>query len=338
MRRAVRALRLVVILFLAVSLSLFFTGRGFAQALTKVRLVHVAFSSNQAVAFVAREAGFFHKQGLELELIRIGGSSTVVQTMVAGEVGLAHVGASAVIEAAVAGADLTIVANTVKVPMFRLMASPAVKSIADLKGKKVGVTRFGSSTDFLVRWAMVNKWGLAPDRDVPLIQVGGIPELFAAAKAKAIDAAPLSTPDDLRVEEIGWRELADFSTLGLDYMTGTLASTRRYIQSNAEPLRRFMRAFVQGIHKMRTDKEFTLRALEKFMRLKDKEILEVMYKRDILKGFEKVPAPSLAGVQTILDELSVRRPAVKGKKPEEFIDGRFVNELQASGYIDALYK
>lgn len=323
---------------LTLVLAFVFARTGSAQELTKVRLVHVAFSSNQAVASVAREAGFFKKQGLEVEIIRIGGSSKVVQTMVAGEVGLAHVGASAAIEAAIAGADVTIVANTVKVPLFRLMAGPAIRSIAELKGKKVAVTRFGSSTDFLVRWALVNKWGLTPDRDVPLIQVGGIPEMLAAAKAGSIDAAPLSTPDDLRIEKLGWKELADFSTLGINYMTGTLVSTRKYISSHEDVLRRFMKAFVQGIHVMRTEKEFTLKALEKFMRLSDREILEAMYARDILQGIEKVPAPSLAGVQTILDELAGKRPAAKGRKPEEFVDARFVKELQGSGYIEALYR
>lgn len=338
MKRIVRVLRLLAFSCLAVSLILAFKGGSFAQELTKVRLVHVAFSSNQAVAWVAREAGFFKKLGLEPEIIRIGGSSKVVQTMVAGEVGLAHVGASAVIEAAIAGADVTIVANTVKVPLFRLMASPAIRSVAELKGKKVAVTRFGSSTDFLMRWALVNKWGLTPDKDVPLIQVGGIPEMLAAAKAGSIDAAPLSTPDDLRIEKLGWKELADFSTLGIDYMTGTLASTRKYISTHEDVLRRFMKAFVQGIHIMRTDKEFTLKALEKFMRLNDREILEAMYARDILQGIEKVPAPSLVGVQTILDEVAGKRSAAKGRKPEQFVDARFVKELQESGYIDGLYR
>ena len=167
-------------------------GPGLAQELTKVRLVHVAFAANQAPAWVAREAGYFEAQGLDVEIIRIGGSSTVVQGMVAGEIDLAHVGASAVIEASLAGADLAILAATVKLPLFRLMANPALKSPSDLKGKKVGVTRFGATSDFLVRWALTNKWGLAPDRDVPLIQVGGMPE--PAAKAGAIDAAILSTP------------------------------------------------------------------------------------------------------------------------------------------------
>ena len=334
MKRSCRYMMILSTIFFALTLG----GVGWSQELTKVRLVHVAFSSNQAPAWVAREAGFFQKQGLDVEIIRIGGSSKVVQVMVAGEVGLAHVGASAAVEAATAGADVAIVAATVKRPQFRLMANPAIKSIAELKGRKVGVTRFGSSTDFLVRWGLVNKWGLTPDRDVPLIQVGGIPELLMAARAGAIDAAPLSTPDDMRVEDIGWKELADFSTLGLDYMTGTLASTRKYIRSNEDVLRRFMKAFVQGIHIMRTDKEFTRKSLERFMRLKDERILEAIYNQEILKGLEKVPVPSLAGVQTILDELSGKRPAIKGRKPEEFVDARFVKELQESGYIDALYR
>ena len=313
-------------------------GLGLGQEMTKVRLVHVAFSSNQAVPWIAREAGYFQKQGLDVEIIRIGGSSTVVQGMVAGEIDLAHVGAAAVIEATVAGADLAILAATVRLPLFRLMATSALKSPSDLRGKRVGVTRFGSSSDFLVRWGLTNRWGLAPDREVPLIQVGGMPELLAAAKAGAIDAAILSSPDDLRAVELGWREIADFSTMGLEYMTGTLAATRKYIRTREDVIRRFMRAFVQGIHRMRTDREFTLKTLEKFTRITDRDVLEAMYRNEVLKGIEKVPLPSLNGIQTVLDELASQRPAVKGKRPEEFIEARFVKELQANGLIDALYR
>ncbi len=311
---------------------------GLGQETAKVRLVHVAFSANQAVPWVAREAGYFQRQGLDVEIIRIGGSSTVVQGMVAGEIDLAHVAAAAVVEAAVAGADLAILAATMRLPLFRLMATPALKSPSDLKGKKVGVTRFGSSSDFLVRWALTNRWGLTPDRDVPLLQVGGMPELLAAVKAGALDAAVLSTPDDLRAEELGWKEIADFSAIGLDYMTGTLAASRKYVRTHEDVIRRFMRAFIQAIHRMRTDREFTLKSLEKFTRMTDGEVLEAMYRNEVLKGIEKVPLPSLSGIQTVLDELAPQRPAVKGKKPEDFIDARFVKELQASGYIDALYR
>ena len=325
-------------LLLALSLVTASPDLGLGQEMTKVRLVHVAFSANQAVPWVAREAGYFQRQGLDVEIVRIGGSSTVVQGMVAGEIDLAHVAAAAVIEATGAGADLAILAATMRLPLFRLMAIPALKSPADLRGKRVGVTRFGSSSDFLVRWALTNKWGLAPDRDVPLIQVGGMPELLAAAKAGALDAAVLSTPDDLRAEELGWREIADFSTMGLDYMTGTLAATRKYIRTQEDVIRRFVRGFVQGIHRMRTDREFTLKALGTFTRITDREALEAMYRNEVLKGIEKVPLPSLSGIQTVLDELAPRRPAIKDKRPEEFVEARFVRELQANGSIDALYR
>lgn len=330
--------RHVWIILLAIALVVTWQRTSSGQELTKVRLVHVAYAPNQAVAWVARDAGYFAKQGLDVEIVRIGGSSTVVQTMVAGETHLAHVGASAVIEASLAGADLAIVAGTIKVPLFRLMGDPALKSPSDLKGKKAGITRFGASSDFLLRWALVNKLGLTPDRDVPILQLGGMPELLAAAKAGAIDAAVLSTPEDFRAEQMGWKALADFSTMGIDYMTGTLAATRKYIQTQDDVLRRFMKAFVQGIHRMKTDKEFTFRSLEKFMRTTDRELLEVMYAREVLRGMEKVPLPSLPGLQTVLHELAPTRPAVKGKHPQDFVDERFVRELQTSGYIDALYK
>ena len=326
----------IVLFAIVIALTLPVIGSG--QELHKVRFLHVGFATSQAPVFVAREAGYFTKHRLDVEIIRIGGSSRLVQSMLAGDGHLAQVASSAVIEAALAGADMKIVAATGNRPLFRLMASPRIKSLQDLRMKRVGITRFGSTGDFLLRWALTNRWGLAPERDVPILQIGGVPEILLAAKAGGIDAAPLPSPDNIRAEKIGWKELADLSSIGIEYLLGTMASTQTYIQSNKDVLTRFMKSYVQGIHLMRTDKNFTIKALEKFMRNNDKELLEAVYNQNVLEGMNKVPLPSVTAVQTVLDELAERRPGAKSRKPEEFIDVRIIKELQTSGYIGALYK
>jgi ABC-type nitrate/sulfonate/bicarbonate transport system substrate-binding protein len=161
--------------------------------LTKFRFVHLEANGSQAVPFIAKEAKIFEKNGLDVEIIRIGGGSRVIQAMLAGEIRVAHGSSPAVVEANLAGADLAIIASTVNVATFRMMAAPAIKAFGDLKGKKIGISRFGGQTDTLTRY-LLERWRLDPVKDVALLQTGGGAETAAAMVSKAIDAALVNPP------------------------------------------------------------------------------------------------------------------------------------------------
>lgn len=303
----------------------------------KLRFVHLEFSGSQAVPFIAKEAKLFEKNGLEVEIIRIGGSSRVVQTMLAGEIKMAHVGASTVVEANLSGGDIVIVASTVNVATFRMMAAPYIRVPADLKGKKIGISRFGGATEALTRF-LLEKWGLDSYKDATLLQMGGVQETAAGLISKAVDAGLLSSPQHLRVGDAGFHSLANLAEMGIPYMTGSIATTRAFIKSQPDSVRRFLMGLLEGIKIYKSDREFSIRALEKFTRNKDQRILTALWEEFGNKVVQRVPYPDLEGLQFVVDEVAMRKPEAKRIKPADLVDTRFIKELEESGFVTALYR
>ena len=185
--------RLWTALFLTFSAVSLFHNRAYAQALERVNAIYASLAGDHAALYVAQDMALFRKYGLDVSLSYTAGAAQVIQTMMAGENQIATAGGSGVVDADFGGADLVAVAGMVNMPAFYIVVQPEIKSIQDLRGKPVGITRFGSSTDFTMRY-ILRKAGLDPDKDVPLLQLGGQPELAAAIEARRIFAAPMTPP------------------------------------------------------------------------------------------------------------------------------------------------
>jgi len=304
--------------------------------LTKFRFVHLEANGSQAVPFIAKEAKVFEKNGLDVEIIRIGGGSRVIQAMLAGEIRVAHGSSPAVVEANLAGADLVIIASTVNVATFRMMVAPTIKTPSDLRGKKIAISRFGGQTDTLTRY-LLDRWKLDPSRDVTLLQSGGGAETAAAMVSKAIDAGLVNPPLHLNLADAGFRTLANLGEMGVPYTSGSIVTTRSFIKSNPDILRRVMRSLVEGIKIYKTDRNFSLKALEKYTRNKDQKVLTALWEEFGNGVIQKVPYADPAGFKFVLDEVAVRRPEARKMNIDELIDNRFVKELEDSGFVKALY-
>lgn len=329
------AQRFFAVLLFSAALGLCYTAEA-QEKLEKFRFVHLEFSGTQVAPFIAKRAKVFEKYGLDVEIIRIGGSSRVVQAMVAGEIKMAHVGASTVVEASLSGADIVIIASTVNVPMFRMMAAPHVKNPADLKGKKIGISRFGGATEQLTR-VLLEKWGIDSTKEVTLLQMGGVQETAAGLIAKSVDAGLLSSPQHLRVSDVGFHTLANLAEMGIPYMSGSIATTKTFIKSQPDLVRRFTKGLLEGIKIYRTDREFSLQALEHFTRNSDMRVLATVWDEYGRKVIQRLPYPSVEGLQFVLDDVMMRKPEAKRLKPSDLIDVRFVKELEESGFVKALY-
>ena len=303
--------------------------------LTKFRFVHLEANGSQAVPFIAKEAKIFEKNGLDVEIVRIGGGSRVIQAMLAGEIRVAHGSSPAVVEANLAGADLTIIASTVNVATFRMMVAPHIKAPADLKGKRIGISRFGGQTDTLTRH-LLERWRI-DGKDVALIQTGGGAETAAAMVSKAIDGALVNPPLHLNLAEAGFRNMANLGEMGVPYTSGSVVTPRSYIKSNPDTLRRVMRSMIEGIKIYKTDREFSLRALEKYTRNHDKKVLAALWEEFGNGVIQRVPYADTAGFRFVLDEVAVRRPEARRMNVDELIDNRFVKELDDSGFVRTLY-
>jgi NitT/TauT family transport system substrate-binding protein len=309
---------------------------GASRAQIRLKVAYPTTVGSMAVIWVAKEAKLFEKHGLDVELIYIGGSSKVVQAMLAREIPIAEIAIPAVIQANVAGADLVMLAGPNHKPGQKIMVKPEIKKPEDLKGRKIGVTRFGTSDDFLLRY-ILGQWGLQPDREVALVQMGGSQETLAGLGSRAIDGGMLSSPLHLRAAKLGFSLLADLSTVGVDYQGAGVVSTRSYVRDNSDIMRRYLRAYVEGLHRLKSDKNFAIKVIGKYSRISEPDALDETYQHYAVKVMPKIPYPTMKGIQMVLDEIGARTPKIKSLPPSSFVDVSFLREMEQSGFVKNLY-
>lgn len=325
--------RLVGILFLT---SVFPLPGATQEKPIRINIGYSSISGSQAILRVIKDAGIFQRNGLDVSLVLIAGGSGIVQALVAGDLPIAVVSGEPAILARLQGADTVILGGLVNIIDFSIITAPEIKKPQELKGKKLAVSRFGSSTDFVVRYAL-EKWGLVPDRDVAILQVGSQPARFTALKSGTVDGTIVGPPANIVSRKSGFNELATAEQLNLAYPNTSIVSTASSTSKNEELTRRVMKSIVEGIHFFKTQKEPSLKSMEVFARLGESEMAEETYRhyRDILP---RVPYPDVKGIQNVLNEIAKKDAKARGVKAEAFTDTRFLKELEASGLVQKLYR
>jgi NitT/TauT family transport system substrate-binding protein len=305
-----------------------------AHAQTKrLAVAYSAISATQTGFYVTKEAGLFEKHGLLVDPVYVASGSRVAQAMIAGEFPVALAG-GAIVSANLAGSDIVFIGGVVNVPSFYVIVHPSIKKPDDLKGKALGITRYGSSTDFTLRY-LVKKWGMEPDREVKILQMGGQPEILAALQAGIIQGGNFSSPAEYRARKAGFSLLADFRKVGLDYPTVSLVSTRSYIKRDPGTVRRFLMAYTEGVQRTFRDKEFAMKVLGKYTRIQERDTLEAAYAY-ATNFIEYPPRLPYKAIETILAQLSETDPKAKQFKPEDLVDPTFYNELEKNGFFASL--
>ena len=308
---------------------------GFSASTTiSMRLLYPSFAGSWATAWIAKEAGYFSSEGLDVELIRVGGSTRMVAAMLGGSAPIIQAGASAALAATAAGSDVVIIGATGTVSPFRLMARPEIKQPSDLKGKKAGITTFGSTSDQILRIAL-KQFNLEPNKDVAILSLGAQPEAFAALQSGAVQVVALSYPLYPKAAKMGMRELVNFGQLGVEDINGTVITTRSFIAQQRDTALRFLRAFTRGMHRYRTDKEYSKKILAKYGKITDEEIVEGTW-QDYAPTLQKSPRPSLKAIQFLIEnQFQGKKPL---PKPDQFVDTSLVDQLEKSGFIESLNK
>jgi len=307
-----------------------------AKAKDRLAIGYSSASGVFAGLWVAQEGRLFEKYDIDSRLVLIASGSLMVQAMLGGDLPVAGAAGSAAVDASLGGADVVMFGSMVKVPAFYIMALPEIKTIDDLRGKSVGVTRFGSSTDFTMRYVL-RKQGLEPGRDVTLIQTG---DLFAAAamlRTRAIVAAPFSSPANLRAEEAGAKVLMNMGKAGVYFPHDAFMARRSFINTNEDLTRRFLKAYGEGVYRLFTDRELSRRAIANYARAIDAKTNDAVYQYAV-DYVDKIPYNTREGVQEVLNQIAPRNPKAKTAKPEEFYDDRFVKELDSQGFYKQLWK
>ncbi len=303
--------------------------------LARLNVGYSAISGDQLPAWVAKEAGIFEKNGLDVQLIFFTGGTTAVMALVSADTPISQVAGSAVVNSVLAGSDSVMIAAGVTSLNYYLMGRPDIKTPEQLKGGSVAISRFGSSSDFIARYAL-SKVGLTPGKDVTIVQIGSTPARMDATLAGRVQATVINPPASIIAEKRGMTILADLPKLGLVYQHTGAATTRRFLREHPDTIRRYVKSQVEAVHRIYTDKETSLKALSKYFgRGVERDVLEKTWENLLSESvLPKKQYPSLEGLKTIL----ASDPKAKAAKPEDFADLSFIRELDQSGYIDGLYK
>lgn len=318
---------------------LFFSGA--ARGQDKVRIGVSSISATSGSLWVAEEKGLFKKHGLEAEVIIIGGGAArVVSSLIAGEIQFSVGGGDAVVRAALRGADSVLVASPMKTGLQRMMVRPEIRTPADLKGKTIAVTRFGSASHWVLQ-LFLRKWGMRTD-DIKMLQLGSSPAMFASLEKGGVDGAVFTIPTFFLAEERGYRILADPVDMEIYYLQNSVDTTRSYIKRNRDQALRVIKAICEGLAYFRKHKTESIAVMQQKLRIqsaqeRDVKYLEMSYDLLAEKFYNRVPYATPKAVETTLEFIAAEEPKARGADPRKFLDESLVREVETSGFIKTLY-
>jgi NitT/TauT family transport system substrate-binding protein len=305
-------------------------------ARTPLRIPYSAIGGAMATIWIAKEGGYLAEEGFDVTMDYIATSTTLTQALLGGDAQIAMGGLEALVASNLAGADLVGLAVSSDRFLFRLYGAPGIRTLADLRGKRIAVARHGSTSDTAAR-LLVRRAGLEPDRDVEMLPAGGNPEIYAALDSGLAQAALLSPPLGFKAEAAGFTTVVDMPAEDIPFHQSILVSTRRYVAEQEDVAQRVVRAYARGVARYLQDREFFKQVLAQYTQLDDDDMLDrtwVMHQTVIPRVSYFRPG----AIQIALDALAQERPEARSAKPEDFVDERFLRELDQSGYIASLYR
>jgi len=301
----------------------------------KIAIGYSAISALQLPYWIANDLGIFRAEGLDSDLVYISSSPTMAQAMLGGNVAVSTANSQVITDVGLQGGDLVAIGAGVNVIAFYVLSPPEINSIRDLKGKPVGVTRFGSVSDFAMRY-LLQKYGLEPVRDVPLIQIGGQPEQAAALSKRLIYAAAISYPMAYVAEQSGMKTLTDLAKEDVPFLHVGITTSRKFLASHRTQAKAVLRAYSRAVHLMYSRKETAKAVLARYSKISDPGMIDgsLRYAYDFL---EKIPIVKPQTFQLTLDETAKKNPKAKQFRPEQFYDNSLLQELTDEGFFKNLW-
>ena len=308
-----------------------------ASAQDKIRVGLSSVSALHGALWVAEQKGIFKKYGIDIEVIVVGGAGTTgVSALLSGDIQYVSAAGDAIVNSSLRGGETVMIASVINKGFQRLVVRPDIKSAADIKGKRVAVTRVGAISH-TVLLMILRRWGMS-EKDVQVVQLNSSPYMVAALEKGGVEGAVLTSPSIFVAEDLGYRTLVDLADTDIYYLQTMVATTRSYIRANREKTLRFLRAFVEGIAYFKQNKRESLEVLSKKLRVSaaQERSLERSYDLMATKFYEIPPYPSLRGVETVLGFVEKDNPKAKGADPKSFVDDSLLREIEASGFIKGL--
>jgi NitT/TauT family transport system substrate-binding protein len=311
----------------------------FAGAQDKVRMGLSSVSGLHAAVWVAEQKGLFRKHGIDAEVIVTGqGGTAGISALLANDIQMVNSAGDVLVNAALRGGDTVMVASVVNKGLQRLVTKPEIKTPADLKGKRIGVTRIGA-VSHSVLLMMLQRWKMSVN-DVQVMQLGSSPNMLASLDKGGIESAVLTIPSMFVAEDRGYRVLLDMADTDIYYLHTMVATTRQYIRSNRDKVLRFLKGYVEGIAFVKQNKKESLDIVKKKLRIGPEQERNLERSLDLLitKYYESVPYPSIRGVETVLGFVEKDNPKAKSADPKSFVDDSLLREIEQSGLVKKLYE
>jgi len=305
--------------------------------LSKTTTSYVSDSAGVLPLWLAKEAGIFARNGLDVQAVRVH-AAVGVMALMSGELQFVLISGPVAVESALRGSNMVYVAGGMSTLDFVLVTRPEIKTAEQLKDGTVGLSAIRGANPTATRFAL-QKLGLAP-KDVSLQVIGGISERIASLRLGKIQGTLFSPPQSITAQREGFNALADVAELGLPFVHIGVATTRAVIRDKPEIVRRYVKSHVEAVALMKTDRDLSIKVLAKYLgQIKERDVLAQSYDTAAPDNrISRKQYPSVAGLQMALDLLADDNPKAKVAKPDDFIDNRFIKELDDSGYIDSLYK
>jgi len=302
----------------------------------KLRLAWAGFSPTNSPVWVMDDRKLLQKQGVTPEIISINASPTVLQALLANEIDAASISVTTLTSSRLAGADTVMILGIVPTFVDHIVSLSSITAVEQLKVKTAGVNRLGSTSDLGLRLAL-KKLGIDPEKDVKIIPTGGTAERFAALSKGITQFTIIPEPFLTQAEKLGFRNLFNISDLKIPFWWNGILSRESVVKTKRPLLSKLVRAMIEAIHIIKTDKEYAKTIFKKNLGINDPEGLERAYK-DYSNAFPEFPYPNPEGVKTMLDDLAPKNPKAASADPKTYVDMSFVAELDKSGFIKQLYK
>jgi NitT/TauT family transport system substrate-binding protein len=314
-------------------MSLSFTPSQSAGA--KDTLAYVSDSPGSSAPYwVAQEAGLFRKNGLDIDLLFINGSSRAVQSLVAGDLTFTGPVGTSAMNGRMAGGDITIIHSLVNTLPYYIVGKPAIRSPEGLKGKSAATHIPGTSADFALRLALM-KFGI-PYTDIKAVMVGGAPQRIAAVITGQLDFAVVTESGKLHGEKAGLKVILDMAKENIPFQFTCTVTSRRMIQAAPDKVMSVVKALIEAVHYFKNHKEDAIKIMHKYTRGQERAILEGTWDayREL---FVEDGYPTIEGLANTLKVQSSWDPKAALAKVENFVDLRFVDEVKKTGFINRLY-
>lgn len=313
-------------------------GQPTAIELSDINVCYTAPSSTQAVPWYAMKKGIFEKYGLRVNLMRVRASSQAVTALITGDLDICEAAGNSVVNAVAAGQDIVMIASLYNTYPSILIARPQIKTVEDLRGKKIGVSATGSASAVATHLAL-EQLGLNPESDVVLMEAGELPDRVAALRAGQIDASMIDPPYLHILRADGYTELLDFGKSGIPFVHTSIITTRKFVENDRGLAVAFMKAILDAVAQMKNDPEGVKAVMAEYLELDpvaNSADLTDAYENVILPFVQQVPYPNLAGLQTVIDFTSAQNPAAATLQPSDLVDMSIVQQLEDSGFIAGL--